>query len=131
VSKVGGLQVDQQHRRAAALRHRQQHRRRHVRRQEPDDQVAARRAQLLRGDRALRGVGDEPDVHDVDVADLAQALRHPRRGALQLREQVGELRPVGAQPAGHQPDGGAARRHPLQCGRALEQGRHRSSLSGC
>ena len=103
VHRLGRLQVDEQHRCAAALRDRHQHRRGHVGGEEADDQVAARGAQLLGGRGALLGVGDEADVDDVAV-QRPHPLGHAAGGPLQLRQQVGELRPVGAESACDQAD---------------------------
>jgi hypothetical protein len=67
VHRLGGLEVDQQDRRAAALGDRDDHRRGHVRGEEADDQVAPGSAQLLRGPCPVLGVGDEAGVDDVTV----------------------------------------------------------------
>jgi hypothetical protein len=97
IHDLGRLQVDEQHRSAAALRDRHEHRRRYVRRQEADDEVTPRSAELLRGVGAVLRVRDKADVHDVAVQS-AQPLRGTLRRPLQLRQQVRELRPVGAEP---------------------------------
>ena len=70
VHRLGGLQVDQQHRGAAALGDGQRAWRRHVRGEEADDEVAVGDAQLLAGRGALLRVGDEAGVDDVGVQRL-------------------------------------------------------------
>jgi len=109
---LGRLQVDQQHRGAAALRDGHEHRRGHVRGEEADDEVAAGRPQLLGRPRPVLGVGNEADVDDVTV-DRTHSLRDASRRSLQLGQQIRELRPVGAESAGHQTDLGATPDHPL------------------
>ena len=141
VHVLGGLQVDDQHRGAGLLRDRQQHRRRHVGREEADDQVAAGLAELLCGARAVLRVGDEADVDDLAV-ELLHPVADPLGRLLQLREQVGELRPVRAEAAGDETDPGAPGDDPIEAGQrghagrrgveALEQraiGRHRRNAA--
>ena len=108
VHLLGRLKVDQQHRGAAALRDRHQHGRGHVGGEEPHDEVAAGRAQHLGGPGPLLGVGDEPGVDDVAAQPL-DPLADPLGRGLQLRQQVRELRPVGAEAAGHQAHRGGTR----------------------
>ena len=103
VHRLGGLQVDEQHGCVAALCHRHEHGGRQVGGEEPDDEVAAGLAQLLGGRRAFAFVGDEPDVDDLGVV-AGDPFAHVSRGLLQRGQQVGELRPVRAEPAGDQAD---------------------------
>ena len=119
VHHLGRLQVDDQHGGTAALRHRRQHRRRHVRREVAHDQVAARDPQRLGSTSTVFGVGDEADIDHVAV-ERAHPLAHPPGRLLQLRQQAGELRPVGAEPAGNEPDLGAPRIDPPQAGEPLD-----------
>ncbi len=120
VHRLGGLQVQQEHRRARTLRDRCQHAWRQVGGEEADDQVAARHPQFLGRRRSFGRVRDEARVHDLAV-QFGQPGRHPARGSFQLGQQRRELRPVRAEPAGDEADAGAAR------GDAIHG--HRSSVS--
>ena len=72
-----------------------------------DDEVAVGLAECLGGGRALLGVGDEANVDHLGL-ELFQAPRDVPGGFLQLRQQVRELGPVGAQAARDEPDARAA-----------------------
>ncbi len=115
VHRLGRLQVEQQDGRARPLGHGDQHGGGHVGRQEPDDQVAVGHPQLLRGHGSLLRIGDEPHVDDLAV-ELREPLRDPARAGLQLRQQLGELGPVGTETARDQTDAGLARGDPAQTG---------------
>ena len=97
------LHVDHQHGRLCTLRDGQHHARGEVRGEVDDDHVAVRRAQLLGGRGAFTRIADEADVDDLAV-HLLQSLRDEPRRCLELIEESGELRPVGAQAPGHQAD---------------------------
>jgi len=131
VHRLRRLQVDEQHRRTAPLRDRDEHRRGHVGREKTDDEVTAGDAQLLRRPRTLFRIGDEADVDDVAV-QLRHALRHSRGRLLQLGEQVGKLRPVGAEAAGDEADSRSASGDPLKTRGVIDVAlscRHRSLLT--
>ncbi len=120
VHLLARLKVDDQHRRVSTLGDRQHHRSREVGGQEDDDEVAVGEAELLRRGRRLDRVGDEADVDHVGVEPL-ESFGDVGRRLLQLGKEARELRPVGRQPTGHEPDAGAA---------ALERGEQLVEVRG-